>query len=240
MTSVDFLVASCAVAVTGGSKVVKCRGHYSQRCTGGCGCALRRQIRMTLQADEANFLPHQHPRVGRSVRFMATIAAFKSYRGMFKRERAAFVGVATEAAWFVRGKRLRHGGPETAVGVVAIHARHGALGQPVFVGTLELRPRAGMARRALLINGGGLPGHQAERALGVDLVAGGAGDLILCVTALNSSRVRGLVQMALQASAVRRGRCQFRRVLDLCRRVCFRGRGTIRTSSHPSHASYRC
>src|SRR4051812_40028970 len=112
-------MACSAVTITGRSQIVERRRSYAQGGPGiGSRCATR-QIGVALQAHETNFLSHQHPWVRRAVWFVAAAAALESHRCMFERERAALVGVASEAARFIRCERLRHGRAETTMRIVA-------------------------------------------------------------------------------------------------------------------------
>ncbi len=95
----------------------------------------------------------QHPRIGRAVRLVAGRAAFQPHRSMFESERPALVAVAFEAARFVGVHGLQHEVRlRAAVRIVAIHAGHGALRQPVLVGPLEAGPDIVVARGAQLVD----------------------------------------------------------------------------------------
>src|SRR6476620_10867825 len=107
---------------------------------------------MALETRESNLCPRQHPRIRRSVRLVTAPAALEPYRRMLEGERPTLFTVTAEAAWLVGRKGLHHSLAETAVRIVAIHARHGPFRQPVLEGSLELIPGAGMATGALCID----------------------------------------------------------------------------------------
>ena len=83
----------------------------------------RRETRMALQTHQANLLTDQHAWIHRSMRFMATVTAFKAYRGVFKREWPAFVAMASHASAVIGGKGLSHRLGVAAMRVVAIHTQ---------------------------------------------------------------------------------------------------------------------
>src|SRR5271169_4798929 len=85
-----------------------------------------RKVGMAFQADKAHVGPREHARIRRAMRLVTGLAAFKAHRGMFERKWAPFVAMALEASRFVGREALEHGGPDTAVRIVAIHAAHAA------------------------------------------------------------------------------------------------------------------
>jgi hypothetical protein len=119
---------------------------------------------MTLQTLEPHFLPGEHARICRAVRFMASGAAFEPHRRVFVGERTPLVAVAFEAAGFVPRNGLDLLGPETAVWIMAVDAGHRAFVQVMAVGTLELGPGVHMAGSALAIDGGCFAGDERFRA----------------------------------------------------------------------------
>src|SRR5438270_6731272 len=133
---------------------------------------------------------------------MAARAAFKSYRRVLEGERASFIAVASQASGLVRSEHLQHGRSHGSVRVVAIDAGHRALGQLVMDRPLELRPDSDMATPALLIDRHRRARNHSGRAVGMDLVACGAGDLVLEVAAREPAGVSRLVEMAGQAETV--------------------------------------
>jgi hypothetical protein len=89
---------------------------------------------------------------------MARHAAFQTHGKMLVNERRGLIAVTIETARLAAAKgpllRRRH---DAAVGIVTIHARHGAFWQPMLELTLKARPDIGMATGTLLINGGRPP-----------------------------------------------------------------------------------
>ena len=157
---------------------------------------------MALEANESYFLARQHSRIGRAVRLMTGRAAFKPHRTVLESERAALVAMAIQASRFVRAESLRHAGADAAVGIVAIDTTHSALRQLVVVRPLKLSPDVDMATRALLIQRGWLALDQSVGPVGVNFMAGRAGDLILGMTALQPAHVCGLIQVTAEADLV--------------------------------------
>ena len=157
---------------------------------------------MTLQADQAHFLPGQHARIGRAVRLMTRAATLKPYGSVFKRKGPPLVPVAVEASRLVGGEGLQHGRANASVRIVAIDARHGAFGQFMVIRPLKLRPDIQVTAGALVVDSGGLADHQVMAAIRVNLMAGRAGNLVLHVTALETPYLRRLVQVATEADLV--------------------------------------
>lgn len=170
---------------------------------------------MAFETHEPHFVPRQHTRVGGTVGFMAGRAPFESYRFMLEREGTALITVAIEAAGFVGGETLLHRGAYGAVRIVAVDATHGAFGQLVMVGLLELRPYVQVAACALSINRGVAVRHEAHWPVRVNFVAGHTGNLILAVAVLQSPDLSGRVEMAAHADLVGRRHCQLRRIADV-------------------------
>ena len=100
----------------------------------------RGEIRVALQADKSDIGARQHSRIGRAVRLMTRLAAFKAHRGMLEGERAALIAVAFEATRLVGGEALQHCRADAAVRIVAVHAGHVAFGKLVMKRPLELGP----------------------------------------------------------------------------------------------------
>jgi hypothetical protein len=94
---------------------------------------------------------------------------------VLKGEWTALVSMALEAARLVGGETLRHRGTNASMRVVAINAGHRAFGHPVMKRFLKLRYDVGVARGAKLVDRRWLARYQTERAIGVNLVAGGEG-----------------------------------------------------------------
>lgn len=154
---------------------------------------------MTLQTYEANLLAHEHARVRRTMRLMTTSTSLKTNGRVFEGKRSAQIAVTFEAGLFIGRDETHHARAEAAVGIVAVHARHRAFWNPMPVRALELGKHIGVARAALLIDGGGLPGYQAIGAVSVHAVARRAGHRVFGVAALHAADLRGAVQMALEA-----------------------------------------
>jgi hypothetical protein len=212
MTAVNLLMADCAVPESRRSQVVKSRRHNTHS---GARFYRYRQIGMALETNQPHFLPDQHPRIGRPVRLVTGRATFESYRSVFEGKRTALVAVAAEATSFIGREDLHHAGPEASVGIVAIYAGHGAFRQPVLVRLLKLAPDIGMTAGALSVDRGSFTCDQAERPVGMNLVAGRARNLILGVAALQTAHVRRLIQVTGQADSVRSHSCQLRGITDI-------------------------
>jgi len=169
---------------------------------------------MTFEAHVLHRLSSQHARISRAVRFVTARTALETHGSMLEGERTALIAVAGEATRFVGCKRRSHSRPDTPVGVVTVHATHGFLRKSVVIRTLELRPNFEMTARALLVHRGGLAHYQSVRPAVVDFVARCARDRIFGVAALQASDVRGLVQMATEANAIRSRSRQLRWIAD--------------------------
>lgn len=149
------------------------------------------------------------------MRFVAAFAAFESHGRMFEGERAAFISVALEAAGVITRESLGQGGAAAAMGIVAINAAHRSFGQLVMIGFLKLRPDVHVTAGAEFVDRPGIFYHQTHWPVGVDFVAGNAGDLVFYVAALNSSGVLGAARVAGEASLVRQSCRHFRRIPDI-------------------------
>jgi hypothetical protein len=88
------------------------------------------------------------------------------------------------------------------VRIVAIHARHGAFRQAVFVGALKARPNVIVASGALRVDFRRFARHQAVRSILVNGVAGRTAYLVLIMTAVQTAYVSGLVLMAGETDTV--------------------------------------
>jgi len=195
----DFLMADRAVLESRRPQIVERRRHHPQ---GHVRVGGSRQIGVTLETDQANFLARQHPRIRRAVRLVAAPATFKTDYRMLERERTAFIPMTVETSWFICGEYLGHCRPHGAVRIVAIDAGHRTLRQLVVVGPLELCPDIDVTARALLVDRRSLASYQAERPVGMDFVTCGAGHLILDMAALQAANVRRLVEMACETASV--------------------------------------
>ena len=112
------------------------------------------------------------------------------------------------------GRSRPDGARENAsVWIVAVHAAHRAFGQLVFVWPLETRPFRRVAAGALRVDSRPAPWYQFFIRL-MHRMAGYAAHLIARVSALDSSHVRRLVQMATQTAVVRLGCRQLRRIAN--------------------------
>src|SRR5450755_401283 len=116
--------------------------------------------------------------------FMARCAAFKTNRGVLKRERTSLVSVTLQTAGFIGRENLCHRRPNTSVRIVTIHAAHRPFGQFMGKRFLKLRPCGYMTGSALCVDIRSLSHHHAERPVSVYLVARCAGDLVFGVAAL--------------------------------------------------------
>ena len=78
---------------------------------------------MAFEALGGYVAARQHAWIDRAMRFVASRAAFGAHRRVFKTERAALIGMALVAAWFIRSEARGRSGcfaVERAVGIVAI------------------------------------------------------------------------------------------------------------------------
>ena len=195
---------------------------------------------MALQADEANVGAGQHPRVGRAMRFVTGLAAFKPHRRMFEREWPPLVAVALEAPRLIGREGLEHGWTDTAVRIVTIHAAHRAFRELVMEGPLELGPLIQVTAGAKLIRRVGLADQQ--RLALMHFVARRAGDLIVGVAAFEASDLGRLIQMTRETEFVGRGGRQVRRILNIAGGRSFRMRlaGPVTGLALAAHPSLLC
>jgi hypothetical protein len=133
---------------------------------------------------------------------MAGAATLQPHWSMLERKGTGLIAMAPCAARFVGARGLGHFGQHTAVRIVAIHARHGAFGQAVFVGALKAGPNVGVASGALRVDFRRLARHKPVRSILVDGVAGSATYVILVMTAGQTAGVSGLVLMAGETDTV--------------------------------------
>jgi hypothetical protein len=146
----DLLMTSGAVLEARAAQIMQRRWHGAN---GAIRRGLRpRQVGMALQADELYRRAGQHPRIYRSVRLVTGAAAFQPHWSVFENKGASKVAMAFHAARFIGINETHVTGEVAAVGIVAIHARHGAFGKAMFVGSREARPDIGMAPGALRID----------------------------------------------------------------------------------------
>jgi len=137
---------------------------------------------------------------------------------VLEREWPPFVAVTSEAAGVIASKRTGRSGADGPVWIVAIDAAHRVLRQPMMRGFLELHPDVCVTTRALLVDRGRLSCHHSSRAVGMNLVAGRARDLILGVARLQPPDMRRLIEMAREADLVGGGRGKLRRIANIsCR-----------------------
>jgi hypothetical protein len=137
---------------------------------------------------------------------MASPAAFEAQRRMLECKRSALIAVTREASRLISADIPQRGVSDAPVRIVTVHARHGRFRQTVAEWLTKLRHDAGVTTRALLIDVSDAPGEQLCAAIGMNLVTSRARHLIFRMTALETSRVRGRLQMARKAaSAARRG-----------------------------------
>lgn len=192
---------------------------------------------MTFQADEAHVGAYQHPRIRRTMRLVTRLTAFKPYRRMFERKRTALVAVAFEASRLVGSETLKHGRPDAAVRIVAVHTAHRFLGKPVMERALELGPLIEVTAGAQLIGCISLANHQWLALM--HFVARRAGDLIVGVAAFEASDLGRLIQMTGETDFIgRRGR-QVRRILNIAggRSLGVRLAGPMTRLALPAHPS---
>ncbi len=210
-----------AVLISGRPQIVKRRWNHAQRSFR----RYRRQIRVAFETNLRHLRTFQHSGIRRSMSRVAGAASFKSHRAMLERERTALIAMAVQASRLVRPEYLRHHRLHAAVRIVAIDAAHGALGHFMMKRLLELRRDAQVTGLALLIDRFFLAHHQFFMASAVNAVAGGAGNQILGVTALQPSDMRRLIQVASQANPIGGSGSQLPWIPDIggrCRLCVFR------------------
>ena len=181
-------MASRAVLIARAAQIVERGRRPAHSCSG--------RQRVALQAKRFHVGAFQHSRIYRSMRFVASRAAFQIHGSMLKNKRTALVAVTLEAAALVGGEGLERAGQHAAVGIVAIHAAHRALRQLMTIGPGEAGPLAGMASGALRIHRGRGAGDQVSAAVLVDRVAANAAYIILGVTALQARDMGRSVEVA--------------------------------------------
>jgi|SRR5690348_5637000 hypothetical protein len=93
------LVADSAVLESRASQIMKGRWHCTERPVERG--TRRRQIGVTLEANETNLRPGQHAGIGGAVWLMAAGTALQSDGSMLEDEGTAFIAVAFKAAGFV-------------------------------------------------------------------------------------------------------------------------------------------
>ena len=187
MTSVNFLVTNRAVLKPRRAQIVKRWRHAAEHlpCTGS---NIRSYVGVTLQAHKSNFMPGEHPRIRRSVRLVATAAAFQTHGRVLECEGPSLVGVTAQTAGLVCGKSSHLLRTKTSMRIVAVDARHCALRQSVSVRSLKLRPCTQVAAGALRVDLRRLV--RPKRASGaMNGVAAAAGDLSFGMPALNAAGV---------------------------------------------------
>ena len=136
------------------------------------------------------------------MRFVTASAAVKAHGSVLECEWTALVAVAAETAGLIGGERLSHNRADTPVRIVAIDAGHRSLRQPVMIGLLELRPDAGMATSALLVDPGRLAYYQSVGPVAMDFVTSRAGDRVFGMAALQAPDVCRLVEVASETNAI--------------------------------------
>ena len=207
-------MADGAVLELRAEQIVK-RGRHS---TEGRGILNRSgggwQIGVALQTQIADFRAGQHARISGAMRLVAGGAAFQAHGCVLEGERSAKISVATETARLVAGVGLRIHLEDAAVGIVAIHAGHGAFREPVFVRPLKLGPHSGVTARAQFVDRRDFAGDEPIRAVRMHRMAGGARHLVARMAALDAAGMRGLIQVALQTNAIGRGSGQMRGIYD--------------------------
>src|SRR5580704_5279249 len=132
MAAMNFLMTDGAVLKHRGTQIVKSRRHDARNLRWRRG-----EKRVTLQAYKTDIGARQHPGIRRAMWLVTRLAAFKTHRSMLERERSTLVAMAREATWVVGRETLEHRGPDAAMGVVAVHAGHGAFWKFVVKRPLE-------------------------------------------------------------------------------------------------------
>src|SRR5215471_2395033 len=124
---------------------------------------------------------------------MARDAAVGANRCVLVDEWAAFIAVAFITTWLIGSRDGAHGaGNVSAMGVVAIHARHGAFREPVLIRPVERGPLRNMAGCALMVDIVRLAHDYFLRGL-VHRVTADTSYLIPGVGALNPARMSRLI-----------------------------------------------
>src|ERR1039458_5598307 len=141
--TMHLLVAEGAVLEPWVAQIVDGRAHRPQ-CRVGRGIG-HRQVGVALHAYEAHLMPRQHAGIRRPVRLVAGPASFEAHGSVLEGKGSHLIAVAFGAARFVGLRGLHLAGQGATVGIVTIHAGHGAFGQAVFVRFLETGPDIGVA-----------------------------------------------------------------------------------------------
>src|SRR5690242_17698401 len=120
----NFGVADRTVLVAWAAQIVKRRWSLAEiiqfrgRRIGSWGRDRRRRVvGVTFQADEADFVPRQHSRVGGTVGFVARVAAFEPHGGVLEHERSALVAMASDAGRLVPERCAHVLRPERSMGI---------------------------------------------------------------------------------------------------------------------------
>jgi hypothetical protein len=133
---------------------------------------------------------------------MAGTATFESHGRVFIYEGTAHLGMAVYARRFVAKRDTLGCRALGTVGIVAVDASHGALGEGVRMRTLKLGALRGVATGALSIRLGLAPFYELFACLGVDCVALAACYLTVSMAGVYATYPHALVTVATQTSGV--------------------------------------
>src|ERR1700680_5317730 len=136
------------------------------------------------------------------MRHVAALAAFLTHRSMLESERTALVAVTVEAAGFIGVRHAHQAGFEAAVRIVAIHALHGILGNPVFERLRERRFHIDVAALALGIDLRRFARHQSLRPAGMNRMTRGTRDGVAGMAGFEAARGSRLISMTSETSAI--------------------------------------
>lgn len=158
----------------------------------------RIRLRMALQAERVHIADVQQARVGRAVRRVAAHAAFRLHDRVLIGKRAGRLAVALRANGILVGGRTKILAVKRAVRIVAVAAGDEAFLDAVMKGLRKRGLNVGVALEAKLR----LLGFEQmlRRFGGMDAVAAGAADALLCVLRAREVGVRPAV--AAQAGLV--------------------------------------
>ena len=193
--------------------------NISQRST--CSTLRCPDVCVTLQTDKPDFMPCQHPRIGRAVWLMASLAALESHGRVLERKRSPLVGMAAKAARLVGCECLQQTRVRCPVRIVAIDAGHRALREAVRMRLSKLAPGACMACRALLVYLTRLARDHSIRAITVDGMACCAIHLTSRMAPENAAGVHILIKVASQACDICLDTAKALRIHDILGRCGF-------------------
>lgn len=183
-------MADGTVLEAGASQIVEGRGNAAD-----CG----HRPGMTLEAELADVVAHEHPRIGGTVGFVAGRAGLELDRSMLKREGSAFVGMTLQARGLIPRYAGELRGRRPTVRIVAIDAGNGFFVQAVAKRPIEGGFFSNVARGAERVRF-----HRQKRTLRrlMHRVASGAVDHVAVVSAEETAAMGFLAGMTGEAALI--------------------------------------